>query len=289
MTSVYDAMRIMGKDGVDVYDDIYDDEGACWDVWDDGPRAEGAVYRYVMEHVAFVRGVESQHGVHFLAEVSRFVEGNMDVLGPFSKVWNDSWYLVDGSDDGIESGISTVHCIMAGGYPEEAYEELAEAWGVARMDIVFTGKTKHRGDVVGIIGWRGNEPTSNSITLFIHYLCGAHAKVSIDLKAAEDITKNLMEATAAIRKDRGDGEADDTTSEAEPQTRAQDTPKRAAAPRPEWRMRQTGAKRGGSPAPSTKRLTASAWTGGSRAAQGQTGARRMRGARHQLKEDRACA
>ncbi len=134
MTSVYDAMRIMGKDGVDVYDDIYDDEGACWDVWDDGPRAEGAVYRYVMEHVAFVRGVESQHGVHFLAEVSRFVEGNMDVLGPFSKVWNDPWYLVDGSDDGIESGISMVHCIMAGGYPEEAYEELAEAWGVARMD-----------------------------------------------------------------------------------------------------------------------------------------------------------
>ena len=131
MASVYEMMRLMGKDGVDVYDDVYDDEGACWDAWEDGPRLIGAVFRYVMEHTEFSKGVDGPYGVHFVAKVSGFVREQMDVLGPFSRVWNDPWYQVDGSEDGVESGISTVHALMLGNYPEEAYEELAEAWGVA--------------------------------------------------------------------------------------------------------------------------------------------------------------
>ena len=130
MASVLDMALALGREDVDVYDDAYDDEGAAWGTYDGGPRDEAAVYRAIMAGTRFVKGVPEPYGVHFVADVSGFVRDNLAVLGPFSREYNGPGWHVDADDDGLEAGIATVHHLMLGGYPADAYAWLARAWGL---------------------------------------------------------------------------------------------------------------------------------------------------------------
>lgn len=123
----------MGADGSgfigsDVYDAEFDDFGSAWET-DDSPGEETAVYRHIMAETEAVQIVPEEYGRHIVADIAGFVRRNAESLKAFAETWNRPEYQIDTTETGVWNGICTIHGLMCGNYPPEAYAWLAREWG----------------------------------------------------------------------------------------------------------------------------------------------------------------
>lgn len=128
-TVLTECMRL-SKDGMDVYDATFDDRGAAWETWDSCPYPGMAeVYRYIMAETEAVRIVPEKYGCHLLADIAGFVRQHAESLKAFAEEWDYDSCRIDMTEEGVWNGICTVHGIMIGRYPNEAYPWLVREWG----------------------------------------------------------------------------------------------------------------------------------------------------------------
>ena len=121
--SLLDGIGAHGGD-VDVYDDTIG-YGRAW-VLSDGSDVVDAVLRHIASETALVE----DGGQDLTADIWGWCEANLGVMQRFGEEWNHDRAQIDGSDDGIAHAVTTVQQLATGDYCEEAYQWLADAWGL---------------------------------------------------------------------------------------------------------------------------------------------------------------
>lgn len=122
--TLLEAIRAHGGD-VDVWDDSIN-YGRAWVLDGEDEGVDQRVLRRIASETAAV--YEDEYSVS--ADIWGWCEANLDVMERFGKEWNHDRAQIDGTDDGIAHAVTTVQQLATGDYCEDAYQWLADEWGL---------------------------------------------------------------------------------------------------------------------------------------------------------------
>jgi hypothetical protein len=124
--TLIEEIRANGGD-VDFYDATIG-YGRAWVLDDEDMDVDQRVLRHIASEVEC--GPLESDGYSVTGRLWEWCEANLDVLTRFGKEWNHDRAQIDGTDDGLCHAVTTVQQLATGDYCEEAYQWLADEWGL---------------------------------------------------------------------------------------------------------------------------------------------------------------
>ena len=118
MVSVYNWLRLQGRDGADVYD-CETDIGRAWETAPSSDPDMDEVAWWIASGTEVVDSV----GADVTADVWGFVLRELPLIRKYARAW--SGLEVDGTDEGVANGVLLVMMLMTGEAAADSYPWLA--------------------------------------------------------------------------------------------------------------------------------------------------------------------